>query len=449
MRNSPYPEYQTTEAGVAYPKYWAPERLRFRIVSNPVKSEVNDWEEDELVSFVPMEAVGEYGGINTAQEKLIGDVYGGYTYFADGDVLIAKITPCFENGKGAIAGGLKNGVGFGTTEFHVLRPIEPLSKRWLFYVTVSDTFRKIGGAEMLGAGGQKRVPEGFVKNFRVGIPSQDEQERIADFLDWKTGQIDALIAKKQQLIEKLQEQRIAVITQAVTKGLNPDAPMRDSGILWLGEVPGHWEVKRLKFDVSKVGSGVTPKGGAESYEQSGIPLLRSQNVHFESLRMDDVVYISEETHESMGNSQVSAGDVLINITGASIGRCNYADEKLGEANVNQHVCIVRPEESLLTRFLHYVLWSEVGQLQIRLEQSGSGREGLNFVALKNFTTPLPTTDEQQQIVDHVDKALRKVGLLISKADEAVAYLTEYRTALITAATTGKIDVREIKIPKVV
>jgi type I restriction enzyme, S subunit len=203
-----YPVYSEYGAlvpasGFSYPVTWLVERLRFSILSNPVRSEVAHWKDDELVSFVPMEAVGEQGGIDASQEKPIGDVYTGYTYFSEQDILVAKITPCFENGKGAIAAGLKNGVGFGTTEFHVLRPLQHISTTWLFYLTMSDPFRKIGGSEMLGAGGQKRVQEDFIKNFKTGIPPLAEQQKIAIFLDWKTGQIDALIAKKKELMGKL------------------------------------------------------------------------------------------------------------------------------------------------------------------------------------------------------------------------------------------------------
>jgi type I restriction enzyme S subunit len=285
------------------------------------------------------------------------------------------------------------------------------------------------------------------KDLTLPLPTKPEQQQIAAFLDWKTGQIDALIARKQELLEKLKEKRIAVITQAVTQGLNPAAPLRNCGIPWLGQVPKHWEVKRLKFSVSKVGSGVTPKGGAESYETEGIPLLRSQNIHFDGLRLDDIVFISEGTHQGMSNSQVASGDVLLNITGASIGRCNYVPTDFGEGNVNQHVCIIRPEAELLTKYLHLVLWSKVGQSQIDLEQSGSGREGLTFVAIKNFVVPLPDAEEQAQIVEQVELDLRRVEALLKMAEDVVARLTEYRTALITAATTGKIDVRNVKIPQ--
>lgn len=126
----------------------------------------------------------------TEVKKPQGDIYNGYTYFADNDVVVAKITPCFENGKGALARNLSNGMGFGTTEFHVLRALPGISPRWLFYLTLSAPFRKQGEAQMIGAGGQKRVPESFIKDFRVGIPNEAEQNQIANFLDWKTAQID-------------------------------------------------------------------------------------------------------------------------------------------------------------------------------------------------------------------------------------------------------------------
>lgn len=381
------PVYSKTKpSGVEWlgdePGHWEVRRLRFSVRSNPVKSELAGVSGDTEVSFVPMDAVGEYGGMNLEKEKLLNEVYTGYTYFADGDVVIAKITPCFENGKGAIAEGLKNGIGFGTTEFHVLRAEEQCDRRFLFYLTISHPFRKIGASEMLGAGGQKRVPEDFIKNLRIGIPPIFEQRTIAEFLDRKTGQIDELIGKKKELIEKLTEQRSALITAAVT-GKIPEARgqktevggqkaavgMKDSGIAWLGKIPEHWGVRRLKFSVSKVGSGVTPKGGASVYQSSGIPLLRSQNIHFDGLRLDDVAYVDESVHESMENSKVLAGDVLLNITGASIGRCYFFDGTLGEANVNQHVCIIRPEPGLLTRFLHYALTLPKGMSERTLKQA--------------------------------------------------------------------------------
>ena len=146
------------------PESWKRRRLRFDVRLNPKKSSL-DMEADELVSFIPMDAVGEYGGLNLDDVRELEDVYDGYTYFVDGDLCVAKITPCFENGKGALADGLTNGVGFGTTELHVVRSGPNLDRRFLFYVSIADDFRKLGESEMYGAGGQKRIDEDFIKDW--------------------------------------------------------------------------------------------------------------------------------------------------------------------------------------------------------------------------------------------------------------------------------------------
>ena len=196
----------------AIPEGWKRRRLRFDVEVNPVKSEI-ELPPDTEVSFVPMDAVGELGGLDLSQARPLDEVYNGYTYFADGDVCVAKITPCFENGKGALAQDLTNGVAFGTTELHVLRPLEGLDARFLFYMTLAHDFRSFGEAEMLGAGGQKRVPEGFLNDWRPPLPPLDVQRQIAQFLDEKTARIDALIEKKRALLDRLAEKRQALVRQ--------------------------------------------------------------------------------------------------------------------------------------------------------------------------------------------------------------------------------------------
>ena len=145
------------------PQGWTRRRLRFDVRVNPKKSAL-DLEPEEFVSFVPMDAIGEYGGLGLEDVRELAEVYDGYTYFADGDVCIAKITPSFENGKGALAEGLTNGVGFGTTELHVVRPGRSIDRHFLFYVSIAHDFRKLGEREMHGAAGQKRVDESFIKD---------------------------------------------------------------------------------------------------------------------------------------------------------------------------------------------------------------------------------------------------------------------------------------------
>jgi len=273
------------------------------------------------------------------------------------------------------------------------------------------------------------------------LPNKFEQTQIARFLDHKTGIIDSLIAKKERLIELLKEKRQAIINEAVTKGLNLNVKMKDSGMEWLGEVPEGWEVVFLRQLTEKVGSGVTPKGGAEVYSDEGIIFVRSQNVHFAGLRLDDVVKIDTETHLKMSGSKVEYKDVLLNITGASIGRCCLVESN-EEMNVNQHVCIIRPKNSLMPEYLNLILQSNIGQIQVKLGTTGGNREGLTFEAIKDFLIPVPEIHEQNTIVNKISEALKKYELLINKNIEQIEKLKEYRQSLISEAVTGKIDVRE-------
>ncbi len=214
------PDAALKDSGVEWlgqvPEGWEVKRLRFVIRSNPVKSEIRDLSDTDVVSFVPMEAVGEYGGIKLGQEKILEQVYAGYTYFKDDDVVVAKITPCFENGKGALARSLTNQVAFGTTELHVLRSEEEINPEWLFYLSISYPFREIGASEMYGAGGQKRVPEDFIKDFRIGIPGYEEQVEIVLYLNSELSKLDTLKSKTSDTITRLEEYRTTLITAAVT-----------------------------------------------------------------------------------------------------------------------------------------------------------------------------------------------------------------------------------------
>ncbi|GAA5091329.1 restriction endonuclease subunit S [Paenalcaligenes hermetiae] len=197
------------------PAHWQCRRLRFDLKMNPSKSEIQ-LDDQDLVSFVPMEAVGEYGGLNLDIEKELSEIGSGYTYFSDNDVVVAKITPCFENRKGAFAKGLKNGVAFGTTELHVLRANNNLLPEYLFNITMSHAFAKLGESEMFGAGGQKRVPESFFKDFTIGIPPTLEQQEILNYIQDVRSKFSQRFDKVTEIISRLHEYRAALITNAVT-----------------------------------------------------------------------------------------------------------------------------------------------------------------------------------------------------------------------------------------
>ena len=175
--------------------------------------------------------------------------------------------------------------------------------------------------------------------------------------------------------------------------------------------------------------------------KEGIPLLRSQNIHFEGLDLDDVVYISEEIHNEMSGSKVYPNDVLLNITGASIGRCHFVPFDLKEANVNQHVCIIRPNNKMTTKYLFNYLCSEKGQIQVFSSEKGISREGLTFEQIGNLIIILPQIEEQQSIVQFIESQSTKIDHAVSRIEKELLLLQEYRTALISEVVTGKIDVR--------
>ena len=281
----------------------------------------------------------------------------------------------------------------------------------------------------------------------VNIPyiPLSEQLQITNYLKHKTLQIDDVIAKKQKLIELMREECAVIINHTVSKGLDTKVPMKDSGIEWLGEIPEHWKLTNIKKITTKIGSGVTPKGGADVYVETGIPFFRSQNIHFSGIRTDEIVFIPTDVHEKMSASKMNKDDVLLNITGASIGRCCVYEGQLGEANVNQHVCILRTTPNVNPYVLYYFLSSEAGQIQIDLGNTGSGREGLNFKNIGNFVFPMIPPDEQIQMVKYLNAMSKSIETIIIKAHKEIELLSEYKTSLINETVTGKIDVRDYQI----
>lgn len=187
--------------------------------------------------------------------------------------------------------------------------------------------------------------------------------------------------------------------------------------------------KRVKSLARKIGSGKTPDGGGESYVSQGVTFLRSQNVYFDGLRLDDVVYVDSETDRSMSGTRVQAGDSLLNITGASLGRVTLALPSLGPANVNQHVCIVRPDSNIDPRFLVWSLQSHMAQQQILALQVGGNRDGLNFEQIGNLSIPVPSSREQRHIADFLDSETVRIDHLINMQIKVLDRLRERGVAV--------------------
>lgn len=438
-----YPEYK--DSGVEWlgevPVNWEVKRLRNVATLNPSKSEIAHLPRDTEISFLPMEAVGDDGTLVLDRTRPIREVESGYTYFREGDVTIAKITPCFENGKGAVMRGLHNGHGFGTTELIVARPSEgTTTSDYLHLLFTSHPFRQLGEASMYGAGGQKRVPDDFVRNFAVAFPPLEEQTAIATFLDHETAKIDALVVEQQKLIDLLQEKRQAVISRAVTKGLNPNAPMKDSGVAWLGEVPAHWDVRALKNIVSTPitdGPHETPQ-----FLDEGVPFVSAEAVsqgfiNFEKIRG----HISAEDHQRYSQKYLPRrGDVYMVKSGATTGVTAIVETDQ-EFNIWSPLAALRCGDKMLPKFLLHYMRSRHFQEAVTLNWSFGTQQNIGMGVIGNLSAPVPPLEEQTVIAFLLDQETAKLDTLTAEARTAITLLQERRTSLISAAVTGQIDVR--------
>lgn len=212
----------------------------------------------------------------------------------------------------------------------------------------------------------------------------------------------------------------------------------DSSVEWFGKVPSSWKRAKIKYATNKIGSGKTPKGGSEIYTDEGVTFLRSQNIYDDGLRLEDVVYISASIDSEMKSSRVEYGDILLNITGASIGRTCIFDKEI-KANVNQHVCILRPRSLIDNNFFSQVLKSYEIKQQIFALQAPSNREGLNFEQAGNLSYIVPSISEQTAIANFLDREIQKIDNLISKQEKLIELLKEKRQAVISHAVTKGIN----------
>lgn len=273
------------------------------------------------------------------------------------------------------------------------------------------------------------------------FPPPDEQVAIVKFLDHANLKIDRFIRAKKKLIGFLNEQKQAIIHRAVTRGLNPDAPLKPSGIPWLGDIPAHWEVWRIgRF--SKVGNGSTPSRSNMLFWSGGsYPWLNSSQVNRGFIDSSDQ-FVTERALKECHLPQVSAGSVLIAITGQ--GKTRGTSAVLGiESTINQHIAYITQRLPVASaEYLQLCLVAAYSTLRAISEDSGSTKGALTCEDIKRFKLAIPPVDEQKQIVSYVDIETRFCNNAITRTEREIALMQEYRTRLTADVVTGKLDVRE-------
>ncbi|MGG2040283.1 restriction endonuclease subunit S [Pseudomonas paraeruginosa] len=274
----------------------------------------------------------------------------------------------------------------------------------------------------------------------VAFPGFEEQEAIADHLDRETARIDSLIEKKTRFIELLREKRQVLITHVVTKGLDPNVKMKDSGVEWLGEVPEHWEVRSVSSVSTKITNGyVGPT--RDILVEEGVRYLQSLHIKGNQIKFDVPYFVTEEWSNQHRKSILETGDVLIVQTG-DIGQVTVVTDEFAGCNCHALI-IVAPERSIIAgEWMSWVFNSSYGYHTLLSIQTGAMHPHLNCGNVKDVFLPVPPLTEQREIMKHIEHEERRVAALVGKTERSIELLKERRSALITAAVTGLIDLRE-------
>jgi type I restriction enzyme S subunit len=284
------------------------------------------------------------------------------------------------------------------------------------------------------------IEHSYFANTILPLPPIEEQRAIAAFLDRETGRIDVLVAEQERLIALLREKRQAVISHAVTKGLDPSAPMKDSGVAWLGEVPAHWDVTQLHRLVDSqraIMYGIVLPGPDVG---SGVPLLKGGNVRPQRMNIHSVAYTTKEIEAPFARARLEEGDLVYSIRG-TIGDCEPVPAQLAGANITQDVARIAVRADEVPRFVRWALLSAPVREELASGSLGAAVRGVNIYDLKRATLTLPPRSERASIAAYLDTETARIYGLIAEAERAMALLQERRAALISAAVTGQIDVR--------
>ncbi len=360
-----------------------------------------------------------------------------YIQLQDKDLLITKDGTI---GKIALVDKLPDKATLNSGVFVTRPKTDDYITPFMYWVLNSNAFNVFIDYTKTGSTIQHLYQQTFVE-FSYPVPSLPEQQAIADFLDRKTAQIDTLIEKKQQQIDLLQEQRTALINHAVTKGLNPEVRMKDSGVEWYGSIPQHWDMKRLGR-ITSVIMDIDHK--MPLAVEKGVPFLSAKDLlndgtlNFEN----DVKKISEEDFQKLSRKvQPQRHDIIYSRIGARLGKARLVetDQKF---LVSYSCCVVRViEEMALPEYIRFIMDSEILLTEAKARTVGIGVPDLGLGEIAKFPIPLPPKPEQEAILEFLNKNDAKIKTGIKDISKQIDLLNEYRTALISEAVTGKIDVR--------
>lgn len=430
-----YPAYK--DSGVEWlgkiPAHWEVKRLKHLATLNP-ESLMEDTDPTLEMVYVDIGGVDSLGRIVEREQLTFATAPSrARRLVRDGDVIVSTvrtylraIAPITDPESGMVV----------STGFAVVRPTDNLTTDYAAYALRAPYFVERVVANSKGVS-FPAINESEMATYELASPSKSEQRGIAAFLDGETARIDALVAKKERVIALLHEQRNALITRAVTKGLDPTVRMKGSGVEWLGEIPAHWEVKRLRH-VGEAIIGLTYQPEDVAGPEDGVLVLRASNVSDGRIVYGDNVFVRSAIPEHL---RTRLGDILVCARSGSrdlIGKNAKIDKGAADLTFGAFMVVFR---SAFNPFLFYAFNSALFDYQSGTFLTSTINQ-LTVGNLKDMTVPVPPEEEQTAIAAFLDRETARIGALVAKVRDAIERLKELRTALISAAVTGKIDVRE-------
>lgn len=472
---------QESLADSGLPEGWVASTVGQTCDLNPTKPPKNALPADAPVTFVPMAAVdAESGTISSLAERPYGEIRGGYTAFRDGDVIMAKITPCMENGKAAIARSLANGMGFGSTEFHVLRPTGAATPEFLFHYIRQDSFRKAAEAEMRGAVGQWRVPAEFLESAALPLPPLAEQQRIVEAVEALLAQVNTARQRLAKVPTILKRFRRSVLAAACSGRLTEDwrisqsnsetahdlidrvrtlhasagfgyggkaaPPTDDVHTLSASELPETWAVAPLMW-LCGPGRPITYgilKPGPDV--DDGVPYVRVADYPNGQLVVSGVRRTSLEIAHAYRRSALRAGDVLLAIRG-TYGRVCRVPAELAGANITQDTARVSVHDGLSADYVE--LYLRCPSVQDRLSRAAKGVavRGVNIGDVRALQVSVPPLTEQQEVVRRVGELFALADAIERRVKAATARAERLTQAVLARAFRGELVPTEAELAR--
>ena len=436
QRFQPYPAHR--DSGVEWlgeiPTHWKVERLKnLATLNDETLSESTD--PTFQMTYVDISSVDAEAGISETEAVVFEKAPSrARRVVRDGDVIVSTVRTYL---RAIVAIEVPESNLIVSTGFAVIRP-RRLKSSFASYALRAPHFVELVVANSVGVS-YPAINASGLACFPIAYPEVDEQDAIASFLDHETARIDGLVARKERLIELLQEKRTALITRAVTRGLNPNLPMKDSGVKWLGDIPAHWNMAPV-YARYEVALGKMLDAKRVTGESSG-RYVRNVDVQWDAVNVADLPEMDFSPSERM-RYLLRRGDLLV-CEGGEVGRTAIWEGELDECFYQKAIHRVRPRsESEVPRFFCFLMNALAKGGVFTAGGNPNTIDHLTAIQLRHYRMPFPATSEQRAITALLDRETVKIDALIAKVKEGIDLLKEFRTAMISAAVTGKIDVRD-------